>query len=121
MTTAKIERLVERHLELWNQKDQTSRNVLMQEVYATDIEMVDRHFIAVGHAHINEFIQNLQQKNPNFRFSHRYPIDTHHNIARLYWQFGSKEKPDVVTGMDLFVIEKDKVQKLYVFVDEPNK
>ncbi|MDJ1482886.1 nuclear transport factor 2 family protein [Cytophagaceae bacterium YF14B1] len=118
MTTAEIERLVEYHFKIWNQRDPIQRSAWMQEVYATDMELVEPHNIAIGHARINEFVQNLQQKNPGFQFSDISSIDTHHNIARLYWHFGPEEKPDAKSGMDLFVMEDGKVQKLYVFVDD---
>lgn len=109
--------LVEDHINIWNEQDETKRNTLMQAAYAENIDMVDRHFIATGYTQINGFVNGLQQKNPGARFTHVKPIDTHHNIARLYWQFGTKEQPALVTGMDMFVIENGKVEKLYVFVD----
>jgi catechol 2,3-dioxygenase-like lactoylglutathione lyase family enzyme len=115
LATNKI--LIENHLKIWNEKEETKRTELLNKVYDADIEMVDRHFIAVGNAEINKFIVELHKKNPDFKFTSK-SVETHHNIVRLYWQFGSKTKPDTVTGMDLFVIENGKVQKLYVFVDE---
>lgn len=109
--------IVENHLKIWNERDEAKRKVLLNQVYAADVEMVDRHFIAEGFEDISKFIVELQTKNPDFRFSAK-SIETNHNIVRLYWQFGSKAKPSVVSGMDLFVIENNKVQKLYVFVDQ---
>ncbi|RYJ38178.1 Glyoxalase/bleomycin resistance protein/dioxygenase [Flavobacterium anhuiense] len=109
--------IVENHLKIWNEKDEAKRKVLLNQVYATDVEMVDRHFIAEGFEDISKFIVELQTKNSDFRFSAK-SIETNHNIVRLYWQFGSKSKPSVVSGMDLFVIENNKVQKLYVFLDQ---
>ena len=108
---------MENHLKIWNERDEAKRKVLLNQVYAADIEMVDHHFIAEGFEDISKFIVELQTKNPDFRFSAK-SIEINHNIVRLYWQFGSKAKPSVVSGMDLFVIENNKVQKLYVFVDQ---
>ncbi len=108
--------IVKNHLKIWNEKDETKRTALLNQFYASDVEMVDRHFIAGGKDEISKFIVELQTKNPDFRFTDK-SVETNHNIVRLYWQFGSKEKSAVVSGMDLFVIENGKVQKLYVFVD----
>ncbi|MTH18186.1 VOC family protein [Flavobacterium sp. LC2016-01] len=108
--------IVKNHLKIWNEKDETKRTALLNQFYASDVEMVDRHFIAIGKDEISKFIVELQTKNPDFRFTDK-SVETNHNIVRLYWQFGSKEKPAVVSGMDLFVIENGKIQKLYVFVD----
>jgi len=117
-TEEEISSLVERHLLLWNEQDADKRKTILNDIYAADIEMVDRHFIAVGREEVEGFIVGLHQKNPDFRFSHAKPINIHHNIARMFWQVGNEAKPDAVTGMDLFVIENGKVQKLYVFVGE---
>lgn len=108
--------IIENHLKIWNEKDEVKRNALLNQFYASDVEMVDRHFIAIGQKEISKFIVELQQKNPDFSFSAK-SLETNHNIVRLYWQFGSKAKPAVVSGMDLFVIENGKINKLYVFVD----
>ena len=89
----------------------------MAQTYASDIQMIDSHFIANGTSEINGFINSLQQKNPSGKFSMRKQIDAHHNVARLYWKFGEDGNKPAVTGMDFFVLENGKVQKLYVFVD----
>lgn len=117
LSEAAIQSLVAGHLAIWNEKDKKKREALMSKIYADDITMVDSHFIATGHQAINGFVDGLQQKNPNSRFSQLKAIDVNHNIARLYWQNGTPEKPDAVTGMDLFVFENGKAVKLYVFVD----
>lgn len=113
-----IKSLVEGHLAIWNERDLKKREALMSKIYADHIEMVDSHFIAVGHKEINGFVDGLQQKSPNSKFSHSKAIDINHNIARLYWQNGTPEKPNAVTGMDLFVFENGKATQLYVFVDK---
>lgn len=117
LSESEIKSLVELHLAIWNEKDGIKRDGLMKKVYAEHIEMVDSHFVAVGHKEIDGFVEGLQKKSVNSKFTHVKAIDVNHNTARLYWQHGTPEKPDAVTGMDLFVFENGKVIKLYVFVD----
>ncbi|MCC8411189.1 VOC family protein [Mucilaginibacter sp. UR6-1] len=112
-----VKTLVQKHLLIWNEKSDSKRKVLLTTAYAADIEMIDRHFVANGYADVERFVKGLQQKDPTYQFKLRKPVDIHHNIARLYWQFGSASKPNVVTGMDMFVIQHGKIKKLYVFVD----
>ncbi|MCD0489880.1 VOC family protein [Pedobacter sp. MC2016-14] len=112
-----LKSLVEKHLNLWNENQMLIRKQIMEQIYADNIEMVDRNFIARGYQEVDQFITGLQVKNPEFKFSIRNTIDVHQNVARLYWQVGSKTQPSTVTGMDLFVVENGKIQKLYVFVD----
>lgn len=118
LSSEAVNLIVDKHLALWNEQDVVHREVIMKEIYSDQITMVDRHFIAQGHQEVDGFIKDLQQKNPDFKFSHVKPLDAHHNVARLYWQVGNKKNPAVVTGMDLFVIEQGKVKQLYVFVNE---
>lgn len=117
ISESEIKALVESHLSIWNEHDVKKRGALMKKVYADNIQMVDSHFIANGHQEINGFIDDLQKKSLNSRFSPVKAIDVNHNTARLYWQHGTPQKPDAVTGMDLFVFENGKAVKLYVFVD----
>ncbi|TDQ08225.1 VOC family protein [Pedobacter metabolipauper] len=117
LSEAEIRSLVETHLAIWNENDLKKREALMKKVYAENIEMVDGHFIAKGFTEINGFVEDLQKKAPVSKFTHTKVIDVNHNIARLFWQNGTPEKPDGVTGMDLFVFENGKAVKLYVFVD----
>lgn len=117
MTTTEITAVIEQHIALWNERDAQKRAEIAGKIYAPDIEMVDRHFTAIGHGKIDSFIRDLQLKNPGAHFTHQKAIDAHTNLGRMFWQFGTENKPDMVTGMDLFVLENGKVKKLYVFVD----
>lgn len=119
LTQAEANALVNRHLQIWNQQDDAKRTALLAQTYARDFEMVDRHFIVSDYGKLNEFVNDLHRKSPGYVFTPAKPIVAHHNVVRLFWQFGPASNPKAVTGMDLFVVENGKVQKLYVFVDEP--
>ena len=110
--------LINTHFETWNESDLKKREDLMKKVYADDIEMIDRHDILNGYKEISGFVDVLQARDLRSKFTHPKPAEIHHNIARQFWQNGTPEKPDAVTGMDLFVFENGKVKKLYVFVDD---
>jgi hypothetical protein len=69
---------------------------------------------------LNDVISSLHKRFPEYRFTLRKPIEQHHNVARLYWQLGSVEKPDVQTGMDVMIVENGKIQTLVIFID-PDK
>jgi catechol 2,3-dioxygenase-like lactoylglutathione lyase family enzyme len=112
----KYNAIVERHFEIWNGTDEPKRIAAMNDIYASDIEVLDNHFSAIGNNEINKFVNGLHKKYPGYKFTVK-SLEMHHNIIRVYWQNGPKAKPDTVTGMDLFVLENGKVQKLYVFVD----
>ncbi|WP_308993463.1 nuclear transport factor 2 family protein [Mariniflexile litorale] len=117
MSTVEIETLAIKHLDIWTDKNAEKRNKSIKEVYTVDVEIVDPFFVINGHSKLNDFIEELQAKHPGFSFSISQPIESHNNIARLFWQFGPDTKPDTITGQDIFVIENEKIKSLYIFID----
>jgi catechol 2,3-dioxygenase-like lactoylglutathione lyase family enzyme len=109
--------LVHKHQAIFSETDATKRTRLMEEAYADDIEIIDPHAVLTGRAEVNKFIAGLQQKSPGGTFSQARPIEAHHNVAELHWQFGPAAQPAQVTGLDMLVLANGKVQRMYVFVD----
>ncbi|MDD7887988.1 VOC family protein [Flavivirga sp. 57AJ16] len=117
MSKIEIEALAKKHLDIWTEKNAKKRNKYIKEVYTEGVEIVDPFFVINGHSKLNDFIEGLQKKHPGFDFSLAQPIESHNNIARLFWQFGTTSKPDEITGQDIFVIENGKIKSLYIFID----
>ena len=105
--------IIEKHFSIWRDKKLS----LIQEVYATDIEITDPHAIAHGHQEAEALITGLQAKFPERRFRLRKPIEGHHHIARLFWAFGPDEEQEQVTGQDVLILENGKITKLLIFID----
>jgi len=116
MTNEEIE-IVKKHFATWSERDVETRNKNIPEVYAPDLTIIDPHFIAHGRGKLIPLIEDLQNKFPKYSFRLRKPIETHHNAARLFWQLGSEEQPDVNTGMDVFIMEEGLIKTLIVFID----
>jgi len=117
MSKIAIEALAKKHLDIWTEKNAEKRNKSIKEVYTEDVEIVDPFFVINGHSKLNDFIEGLQTKHPGFDFSLAQPLESHNNIARLFWQFGTASKPNEITGQDIFVIENGKIKSLYIFID----
>jgi hypothetical protein len=109
--------LVEKHFTIWSERNAEKRATLIAEVYATNVEIVDPHFEAHGHADLQVLITNLQAKFPERRFRLRQPIEGHHQVGRLFWQFGTEDEPAQETGEDVFVLENGKIRQLLIFID----
>ncbi|UPK67343.1 nuclear transport factor 2 family protein [Chitinophaga filiformis] len=109
--------LIEKHFSIWSERDIAKRAALIAEVYAEDVEIIDPHFVAQGRSELQLLITNLQAKFPERKFRLRQPIEGHHNIARLYWQFGTEDMPAQETGEDVFVVENGKIRRLLIFID----
>ncbi|WP_431241436.1 nuclear transport factor 2 family protein [Flavobacterium sp. P21] len=109
--------LVEKHLAIWSERNEQLRIADIEKVYAPDLDIIDPHFVAHGHGELNGLIENVQKMFPLYQFTLRKPIEHHHNVARLYWQLGSKDKSDVETGMDIITLENGLIKTLIVFID----
>jgi hypothetical protein len=115
MNTQLIEILEKKHIALWNEKDPARRKELMKSIYADDIKMYDKDFILTGSSEVLNFIGKLLSDDPNFYFSVVKPMEVTQNGVRLFWRI--RTSGPVLTGMDFFIIENEKVQHLYVFMD----
>lgn len=117
METTEIKKLINKHLATWGEKDQAVRINAIKEIYADNVTIIDPFFELHGTGELDAFISELQAKHPGYIFSLAKPIDSHTNIARVFWQFGPASKPDSITGQDVFVIENNKIQSLLIFID----
>lgn len=108
---------IEKHFAIWSERNADKRAAMIKEVYTDDVEITDPHFVAHGHADLQQLISNLQAKFPERAFRLRQPIETHHHIARLFWQFGTAVEPAQETGQDVFILENDKIRQLLIFID----
>lgn len=109
-----IQQLQQTHLAVWNEKNRSRRDDMMATIYAADISMYDPSFILNGIKEISDFIDKVQQ-DPQFDFKITKPVDTAQHGARLFWTI--KTAQGLLTGMDFFILEQEKVKHLYVFMD----
>ncbi|XZF14097.1 nuclear transport factor 2 family protein [Chitinophagaceae bacterium MMS25-I14] len=118
MTATEIQQLAEKHLAIWSERDVAKRKEWISEVYAADVEITDPSFLVNGPDGLNDLINDLQQKFPGYIFSVQKPVQSHHNVARLFWQYGPADNPAATTGQDILVVENGKIKTLYVFLDD---
>jgi hypothetical protein len=45
------------------------------------------------------------------------PVEAHHNVAYVGWEFGPATAPATVTGRDFFVLADERIQTIYTFID----
>lgn len=109
--------IIEKHFAIWSERDAEKRASQISKVYTEDIEVVDPHSVAHGHTEVQTLITNLQAKFPERRFRLRQPIEAHHQVARLFWQFGTAEEPAQATGQDVLLLENGQIRQLLIFID----
>lgn len=103
----------EKHIKVWNEKDRSKRDALMQDIYADDILMYDKDFILKGRIEVSDFIDKVLS-DPAFHFSAGQDMDHTQDSARLYWDIQTSN--GAIKGMDFFIFHDDKVKHLYVYM-----
>jgi hypothetical protein len=66
---------------------------------------------------IDDAIERLLQKFPDFVFSELSAPDSHNGIGRMTWGFGLAQRTPTVTGLDVIVSMGGKIKALYTFLD----
>ncbi|RZM10683.1 MAG: nuclear transport factor 2 family protein [Pedobacter sp.] len=112
-----LRQLQDVHLSIWKEKDADKRAALMPSIYSENIRMFDRDFILNGNQEISDFISKLHSADGHFEFAASRPIEATQHCARLFWTIQTKATGEPMTGMDMFIIENERVTQLFVFID----
>ena len=111
-------------LVIWNDRNAEKRLEAMQTIYATDIAFYETNDGAAikGYHAINELITALQSKWPlAFQFELNQPSKVNHQVQYISWNLGIPGQTPVASGMDIAIVEDNKIQSLHLFLDAPQK
>jgi hypothetical protein len=113
-----IATLLTRNLqEVFGEGDPARRRAAIEELYADDCVLYVPPGIFVGHDALDKFAGDLRATHPHFSYTPRGAPQALHNAGRLAWGSGPRgEKPDY-TGVDVVIVQDDKIAALYVFLD----
>jgi hypothetical protein len=113
---ATAQQLVDRHFEIWNDRNSAQRMEKFTRVYTPDVQVADYKALATGYSAINQLIDRVQQEHQGFAFSPE-PVVVNHGLVRVRWGFGPKDQPNKVRGEDIFTMREGKLGSLHVFLD----
>jgi hypothetical protein len=114
MDTQLIKNLQDVHVAAWNEKDRDMRDRMLKTIYSDDVKMYDKDFTLSGIGEVSDFIEKLQE-DPDFQFSAAKSIESIQNGARFYGHIRTGQ--GMLSSMDFFVLENNKVVHLYAFMD----
>ena len=106
-------------LAMWTERDVMARRAAIEAHFHQDVRFFDRDGAFAGRAALETFSDSLRSRFPGARFSLGEAPEVLGDAIRAYWTFGPPEKPRAVDGMDLLVLDGDKVKTLYAFVSAP--
>jgi len=109
-------------LVIWNDRDAQRRLDAMKAIYAPDINFYETNEgpAIEGYQAINDLITALQSKWPlEFQFELTGPLLVNHQIQYISWTLGIPGQTPAASGMDIAIIEANKIQSLHLFLDAP--
>jgi len=110
-------RLIDQHLQIWNMPDDKARKELMQQTYSEDIWIIDPGTELHGYKAVSGFVNDLQLNHPGFEFTVDRESEVHHDTGILYWLYGRPERPDEITGNDVFCFHGGKICLMHVYIN----
>jgi hypothetical protein len=114
-----LAKVMEENLEqVWGERNAAHRIKAIAKIYVKNSALYHLNHKTKGNDAINVSVSNTLSRMPeDFIFSKLRPVAVINNIGRLFWGVGPKDKPPIVTGMDLAVFKNGKIKSLYVFLD----
>jgi len=114
-----VRELMKRNLlGVFSEHDAEKRRSLIAEIWDSKCIFIDPEGRYVGHTGVNDAVEKLQRRSPDFEFSVLADGDVNSGVGRLPWGFGPPGEPRKITGIDVLVASDDgRITALYTFAD----
>lgn len=107
---------------VFGERDAEKRRSLIAKIWDRKGIFIDPDGRYVGHAAINDVVERLQHRFPDFAYTELAEGDAYNGVGRLPWGYGPPGQPLTVTGIDVLVASDDgRISALYTFVDAVKK
>jgi hypothetical protein len=112
-----VDDLLRKNLEAFGERDAEKRRTAISRIWESDGVFIDPDGTHIGPEAINNAVEDLLLKFPDFVFRESGVPDSHNGIGRLTWGFGPEGKKPTVAGLDVIVSKAGKIKALYTFLD----
>ena len=102
---------------VFDERDASKRATAVQDTYAEDIIWYEPDGTFQGRAALNARASELQTQSPGFKFRADGIMSVSQNMGMLRWHYGPEDKPDMVEGTDVIIVEGGKVKALWTAID----
>ncbi|AFL89880.1 hypothetical protein Terro_3668 [Terriglobus roseus DSM 18391] len=110
--------IVRNLLEVFNEKDETKRLQVLQELYVPEAVFFEDDASFKGHEAINlRVTEVLQTLPPSALFRAAGAVTQNHNLARLPWTLALEDGSVLASGMDIVTLEGERITALYIFIN----
>ncbi len=114
---ALAQQLINRHFDIWNDRDAAHWDAKFPQVYTPDVLVADYGGVATGYSDLAHLVARVQADHIGFRFAPN-PVAWNHGIGRVSWSYGPKDNPEQIRGEDIFTVKDGKLASLRVFIDK---
>src|ERR1700753_4413482 len=99
---------------VFGERDATKRATAVDDTYAEDIIWYEGSEGTIkGSAALNARAAELLAESPGFKFNADGIASVSQNLGVLRWKFGPEDKPDLVRGTDVIIVEGGKIKALW--------
>jgi hypothetical protein len=112
-----VDDLLRKNLDAFGERDAEKRRMAISTIWESDGVFVDPDGQHIGPEAIDNAIERLLLKFPDFVFIELDRPDSHNGIGRLAWGFGLPGEKPTVTGLDVIVSNAGRIRALYTFLD----
>ena len=99
---------------VFGERDAEKRRSLIARIWDRKGIFIDPHGRYVAHTGINDVVERLQRKFPDFAFSVLADANAYNGVGRLPWGYGPPGEPRKVTGIDVLTASDDgRIAALY--------
>lgn len=107
-----------RYLEIWNERDAGKRRALIAALWADDASFRDPIAAGDGVAGIDQVIEGVQNRFPDFRFRQLGAADGFGDYVRLSWGLGPDGGDTPIKGTDFGLVEAGRLKSVTGFFDQ---
>jgi hypothetical protein len=110
--------LVRNLLEVFNERDETKRFAVIRDIYTEQATFFEFDESFQGLENINKRVTEVLRDIPaGALFQATGSPTRNHNVARLSWTLAPENGPVMASGMDVAVLEGNRIAALYLFID----
>ncbi len=110
--------LIRNLLEVFNERDPSRRGLAIQDLYTDDAIFFEAENAFTGHTAINQQVTEvLENLPPEALFQATGLMTSNHDVARVSWTLGVPNGPVLASGIDVGILDGNRIAKLYLFFD----
>ena len=104
-------------LGVFDEHDESKRTTAVKNTYTEDIVWFETDRTVNGREALNARAAELQAQFPGFKFHADGIKSVSQNMGVLRWNYGPEDKPDLVRGTDVIIVEGGKIKVLWTTLD----